>query len=86
MFGTHTHVQTADGKILPNGTGYISDVGMCGESDGVLGMDPEVVVLRMRTSLPYSFKAASGKCYADGVIFTLDNSSGSVTKVEPVGF
>ena len=86
VFGTHTHVQTADGKILPNGTGYISDVGMCGESDGVLGMDPEVVVLRMRTSLPYSFKAASGKCYADGVIFTLDNSSGSVTKVEPVGF
>lgn len=86
VFGTHTHVQTADGKILPNGTGYISDVGMCGESDGVLGMDPEVVVLRMRTSLPYSFKAASGKCHADGVIFTLDNSSGRVTKVEPVGF
>lgn len=86
VFGTHTHVQTADGKILPNGTGYISDVGMCGESDGVLGMDPEVVVLRMRTSLPYSFKAASGKCYADGVIFTLDNSSGRVTRVEPVGF
>ena len=59
---------------------------MCGESGGVLGMDPEVVVLRMRTSLPYSFKAASGKCHADGVIFTLDNSSGRVTRVEPVGF
>lgn len=86
VFGTHTHVQTADGKILPNGTGYISDIGMCGESGGVLGMDPEVVVLRMRTNLPYSFKAASGKCHADGVIFTLDTSSGRVTKVEPVGF
>lgn len=86
VFGTHTHVQTADGKILPNGTGYISDVGMCGESEGILGMDSEVVVARMRTNLPHSFKAASGKCHADGVIFTLDNSTGRVTKVEPVGF
>ena len=86
VFGTHTHVQTADGKILPNGTGYISDVGMCGESEGILGMDPEVVVARMRTNLPHSFKAASGKCHADGVIFTLDNSTGRVTNIEPVGF
>ena len=86
VFGTHTHVQTADGRILPNGTGYISDVGMCGESGGILGMDPEVVVLRMRSSLPHPFKAASGKCHADGVIFTLDNSSGRVTNIEPVGF
>ena len=86
VFGTHTHVQTADGRILPNGTGYISDVGMCGESEGILGMDPETVVLRMRSNLPHSFKAASGKSHADGVIFTLDSSTGRVTKVEPVGF
>jgi calcineurin-like phosphoesterase len=59
---------------------------MCGESEGILGMDPEVVVARMRTNLPHSFKAASGKCHADGVIFTLDNSTGRVIKVEPVGF
>ena len=86
IFGTHTHVQTADGQILPKGTGYISDVGMCGESEGILGMDPQVVVMRMRSNLPHSFKAASGKCHADGVIFTLDTSSGKVTSVEPVGF
>ena len=82
----HTHVQTADGKILPDGTGYISDIGMCGESDGILGMDPEVVVMRMRSNLPHSFKLASGKCHADGVIFTLDTSTGRVTNIEPIGF
>ena len=86
IFGTHTHVKTADGQILPNGSGYISDVGMCGESEGILGMDPQTVVLRMRTNLPYNFKAASGKCRADGVIFTLDSSSGKVTNVESVSF
>lgn len=86
IFGTHTHVQTADSQILPNGTGYISDVGMCGESEGILGMDAETVVLRMRSNLPHSFKAASGKCRADGVIFTLDTSKGVVTKIEQISF
>lgn len=86
IFGTHTHVQTADGQILPKGTGYISDVGMCGESGGILGMDPDVVVERMRSSLPHSFKSASGSCRADGVIFTLDTSSGRVSGVESVSF
>ena len=86
IFGTHTHVQTADGRILPSGTGYITDVGMCGEGDGVLGMDPDTVVLRMRSNLPHPFKASSGKCHADGVIFTLDTSTGRVTDVTPVGF
>ena len=86
IFGTHTHVQTADGRVLPKGTGYISDVGMCGESEGILGMDPDSVILRMRSNMPHNFKAANGRCHADGVIFTLDTSSGRVTKVEPVGF
>ena len=86
IFGTHTHVQTADSQILPLGTGYISDIGMCGESEGILGMDPEVVVMRMRSNLPHSFKAASGKCRADGVIFTLDTSKRIVTKVERISF
>lgn len=86
IYGTHTHVKTADGRILPRGTGYITDIGMCGESDGILGMDPEVVVQRMRSNLPHSFKSANGKCHADGVIFTIDTSSGRVTSVESVGF
>ncbi len=86
IFGTHTHVKTADWQVLPKGTGYISDVGMCGESGGILGMDADTVVLRMRSSLPHNFKAASGKCRADGVIFTLDNASGCVTEVTSVDF
>lgn len=86
IFGTHTHVQTADRQILPRGTGYISDVGMCGESGGILGMDAETIILRMKTNLPHSFKAASGKCHADGVIFTLDTSTGRVTEIKSVGF
>ena len=84
VFGTHTHVQTADEQILPRGTGYISDVGMCGESGGILGMDADRVVLRMKTHLPHPFKIASGRCVADGVIFTLDTASGRVTDIERV--
>ena len=86
IFGTHTHVQTADETVLPKGTGYISDVGMCGESGGILGMDADTVVLRMRSNLPHNFKAASGKCYADGVIFTLDTGLGRITHIQRVGF
>ena len=84
IFGTHTHVQTADARVLPKGTGYITDVGMCGESGGILGMDHERVVERMRTKIPHPFKASSGEVVADGVIFTLDTTSGKVTKIEPI--
>lgn len=86
VFGTHTHVQTADEKILPQGTGYITDVGMCGESGGVLGMDPSCVVERMRTHLPHKFIASEGACEANGVIFTLDTSSGKTTEIRRITF
>ena len=86
IFGTHTHVQTADGQILPRGTGYITDVGMCGESGGIIGMDAETVVARMRSHLPHKFKAAEGEVIADGAIFELDTASGRVTSVRGVRF
>ena len=86
IFGTHTHVPSADYRILPNGTGYVSDLGMCGESGGVLGMDSEVVVARMRSGLPHKFKAAGGVPEADGVIFDLDTTSGRVTAIERIKF
>ena len=86
IFGTHTHVQTADEMILPLGTGYISDVGMCGESGGVLGMDPECVISRMRSRMTNKFKAASGACKANGVIFTIDNSTKKCTEIERLTF
>ena len=84
IFGTHTHVPTADEQVLPKGTGYITDVGMCGESGGVLGMDAECVITRMRTKIPHKFKASSGAVVADGVIFELDTSKGAVTGVTRV--
>lgn len=84
VFGTHTHVPTADQRVLPNGTGYVTDVGMCGESGGVLGMDAECVVSRMRSRLPVKFAPSKGDCEADGVVFTFDTSSRRVTAVERV--
>jgi calcineurin-like phosphoesterase len=79
-------VQTADECILPRGTGYITDVGMCGESGGVLGMDPEGVVKRMRSKLTIPFTPAKGKAVANGVIFTLDYSTGRCTCVRRISF
>lgn len=86
VYGTHTHVPTADERILPAGTGYITDVGMCGESGGILGLDAEGIVERMRTKIPSKFKASSGACEANGVIFSLDTSSGRVVSVRRVIF
>ena len=86
VFGTHTHVPTADARILPCGTGYVSDLGMCGESGGVLGMDAPTVVEKMRTRLPIRFKAAEGTPVADGVIFDCDVKSGRVVSIERVKF
>lgn len=81
VFGTHTHVPTADMQILPRGTGYVTDLGMCGESGGILGMDAESVVKRMRTSLPYKFEVARGEPKADCVLFDLNTATGRVTSV-----
>jgi calcineurin-like phosphoesterase len=77
-------VPTADEQILPRGTGYITDVGMCGERGGIIGMDAQTVVERMRSHLPHKFKAAEGEPVADGAVFTLDTSSGRVTEVKRV--
>ena len=86
IFGTHTHVPTADATILPNGTGYISDLGMCGESGGILGMEVSSVIYKMKTKLPGKFKCAGGAAFADGVIFTLDDKSGRVIEIKRIKF
>ena len=86
IFGTHTHVQTADAQILPHGSGYITDIGMCGESGGILGMDKDTVIKRMTSHLPHKFVAADGPCVANGVIFDFDISLGRVASVTPVSF
>ena len=86
IFGTHTHVPTADARVLAGGTGFITDVGMCAESGGILGMDAESVVEKMKTRLPVKFKAASGKPIANAALFTVDVSSGRCTEVKRFDF
>lgn len=82
VFGTHTHVQTADEQILPEGTGYITDVGMCGVIDSVLGVKKEIIVKKMRDNLPVRFDAASGECMINGCVFEIDEKTGKCLNVE----
>ena len=86
MFGTHTHVPTADEQILPHGSGYITDLGMCGPVDGILGTDADAVIHRFRTLMPTRFSVASGDVKAQGVIFDVDESAGKVRSVKRVVF
>ena len=73
VFGTHTHVPTADLRILPKGTGYITDLGMTGPVNGILGTDAEAVLCKMRTHMPARFTVADGPIEAQAVLFTLED-------------
>lgn len=86
MFGTHTHVPTADEQILPHGSGYITDLGMCGPVDGILGTDADAVIHRFRTMMPTRFSVASGDVKAQGVIFDVDEGAKKVRSVKRVVF
>ena len=86
VFGTHTHVPTADLRVLPQGTGYVSDLGMCGESGGILGMEPMGVVKKMRSHLGDRFVPALGEVQADGVIFDIDEASGRTVSLRRISF
>ena len=84
VYGTHTHVPTADLKILPNGTGYVTDVGMCGAEDGILGISKESMLKRCLSAVPCRYTVAEGALYADAVIFTVDTATAHCTAVERV--
>lgn len=84
VFGTHTHIQTADERILPKGTGYITDLGMTGPAESVLGMDCKIVVNRFVTGMPQKFEIAPGKGQLNGCIFELDDSTGLCIGVERI--
>ena len=86
MFGTHTHVQTADEQILPGGSGYITDLGMTGPVDGVIGADAASVIERFRTKMPVRFKVAEGAIRAEGALFTVDPSRARVSEVRRIRF
>lgn len=85
VFGTHTHVQTADQQILPGGTAYITDLGMCGCASGVIGMDGEVALERFYTGLPCAYRAAADeKVTLSGVLVRVDSASGRAISIERV--
>jgi calcineurin-like phosphoesterase len=79
-------VATADEQILPNGTGYITDLGMTGPVDGILGVCAEDVVYRSRTHLPRRFTVASGEVRAHGALFEVDPVTGKTKSVKRVAF
>ena len=84
IFGTHTHVQTADEKILPNGTAYISDLGMTGPEYSVIGMDVKASIKRFETTLPERYRIAEGKCIFNGVIFETDDNTSKVKTIKRI--
>ena len=84
LFGTHTHVITADEQILSGGTGFITDIGMTGPINSCLGVRTELSIQKMRTKLPVRFATADGECRMDGVLFTLDDKTGLCTAVRRV--
>lgn len=73
LFGTHTHVATADEQILPGGTGYVTDLGMCGSHAGVLGVATEPILHKFLVKTPVIFTPASGQRALSGVLFTVEN-------------
>ena len=86
MFGTHTHVTTADEQILPNGSGYITDLGMSGPHNGILGTETSVVIEKLRTHMPQRFAVADGEITVNGTLFTLDTATSRVTDVKRITF
>ena len=84
VFGTHTHVVTADERILPGGTAYISDLGMTGAHDSVLGRKTESVIKSFRTQMPFAFEIATDDVRINGILVTVDSNSGKAERIERV--
>jgi metallophosphoesterase (TIGR00282 family) len=81
IFGTHTHVQTADEKVLPKGTAYITDAGMTGPHDSVIGQKKENIIRRFLTSLPLRFHVAEGDVQLNGILIDIDEKSGKARSI-----
>ncbi len=81
IFGTHTHVQTADENILEKGTGYITDIGMTGPIKSIIGMDINASLKRFITSIPERYKVADGECMLNGAIFEINDLTNKVNKI-----
>lgn len=84
IFGTHTHVQTADEHILEKGTGYITDIGMTGPKDSVIGMGKEEALKRFLTALPEKYKVATGATFLNACIFKIDDTKNKVVEISRI--
>lgn len=84
VWGTHTHVPTADAQLLPNGTGYVTDLGMTGPKHSVLGIKPPLSIAKFRGDLPERYRWADGPTKLEAVLFTIDAATGLCRKAERV--
>ncbi len=82
MFGTHTHVPTADARILPGGTAYITDLGMCGATDSVIGMKRESILKKFKSQRPHRFEIAGERVVLSGAVCDIDPATGSAVAIE----
>jgi metallophosphoesterase (TIGR00282 family) len=84
VVGTHTHIQTADQRVLAGGTAYITDVGMCGPWDSIIGVKKELVLQRFLTQRPVGFEPAKRETYLQGALIDVDESTGKARSIERV--
>jgi metallophosphoesterase (TIGR00282 family) len=82
VVGTHTHVQTSDARLLPKGTAFMTDAGMTGPHDSVIGVEAELAIRRMRTGLPVRFETAQDGVRIEGAVITCDDSTGKASSIE----
>ena len=86
LWGTHTHVPTADAQVLPEGTGYVTDLGMTGPKISVLGIQPNLSIAKFRGDLPERYRWANGPTKMEAVLFTIDSETGLCRKAERVDY
>ncbi|HET7658465.1 MAG TPA: TIGR00282 family metallophosphoesterase [Bacillales bacterium] len=84
VVGTHTHVQTADNRVLPNGTAFLTDVGMTGPYDGIIGMDRDAVMRRFLTHMPVRFEVATGRGQLSGALIDIDEKTGKARSINRI--
>ncbi|MCB9771539.1 MAG: TIGR00282 family metallophosphoesterase [Candidatus Omnitrophica bacterium] len=84
IFGTHTHVQTADAKVLPKKTAYITDLGMTGPYDSVIGQNKEKIIQRFLTGMPVRFEVATEDPQLCGIVVEVDTTTGLARKITPI--
>lgn len=84
IFGTHTHIQTADAQIMKNGTGYITDLGMTGPEESVLGVKKEIIIEKFRKGFTTLFETADTPCFMQGCVFSIDRDTAKTVSVEAI--